>query len=124
MGDTNLGIALICSLNIDIFNAMLKNACATQDNNFVISVLRKMQTLTNLELNEKVVEMVQEYQKQAFQNLRTQRKSNQQTRNECFKLSREYKQWLRHFRMDKSNVTAKRSIKSTNKYPKANNSTA
>lgn len=95
---------------------MLKNACAAHDNNFVIEILRKMQTLTKIELNDEVVKMVDDYQKQSFQNFRNQRKPNVQLRNECFKLTRECKQWLRHFGMDKSDKsdnTTKKSNKKT-----------
>lgn len=66
-----------------------------------------MQTLTKLELTDETIQMVDDYQKEAFRKLRTQRKAIKQARNECFKLSREYKQWLRHFKINKSNETAK-----------------
>lgn len=102
-------------LNIDIFIAMLKNACAAHDNNFVIGILRKMQTLTKIELNDEVIRMVDEYQKESFQNFRNQRKLNVQLRNECFKLARECKQWLRHFGMDKSDNLTKKADNTTKK---------
>lgn len=113
-------------LNIDIFIAMLKNACAAHDNNVVIGILRKMQTLTKIELNDEVIKMVDEYQKESFQNFRNQRKPNLQLRNECFKLARECKQWLRHFGMDISENITKKSNKKTrvsNTRKKRNSST-
>ncbi|XP_055325072.1 uncharacterized protein LOC129579241 [Sitodiplosis mosellana] len=84
----------------DIMNAMLKNACGTANNNFVISILRKMQS-KQVEPQEEAVKLLEEYQQQVFRDLRAQRVHSNQTRNECFKLTRECKQFLKHFRLDK-----------------------
>lgn len=95
-----LSQTLFHRLDDDILNAMMKNACAASDNNFVISLIRMMQA-KQIEPLEETVAMVEEYQHQVFRNLRNQRVHSKQTRNECFKLTRECKQFLRHFRLDK-----------------------
>lgn len=84
----------------DILNSMLKNAFATADNDFVICILRKMQS-KQIEPQEESIKLIEEYQQQVFRNLRTQRVHSKKTRNDCFKLIRECKQFLRHFQLDK-----------------------
>lgn len=97
---------------------MLKNACASGNNNFMISILRKMQS-NKIEPLEESVRLVEEYQQQVFQNMRTKRVHSKQTRNECFKLTRECKQFLKCFQLDKrlENELSKR-IKMPVKYDK------
>lgn len=79
---------------------MLKNACAAEDNNFMISILREMQCKRIEPLMESV-HLVEQYQQKLFHNLRTQRVHSKQTRNECFKVTRECKQFLKYFQLDK-----------------------
>lgn len=86
-------------MDVDILNAMLKNACASKDNDFVISILRKMKA-HQIEPTEESIRMVDEYHARVFQSLRTHRVVKKQQRNECFKLTRECKQWKKHFRKD------------------------
>lgn len=78
---------------------MLKNACASKDNDFVICVLRKMKE-TNVEPTEDSIQLVQDYHNVAFKKLRSTRMVTKKMRNESFKLSRECKQWIKHFRND------------------------
>lgn len=84
----------------DILNSMLKNACATADNDFVICILRAMQS-KQIEPQQESIKLIEEYQQQVFRNLRTQRVHSKKTRNDCFKLTRECKQFLRHFQLNK-----------------------
>lgn len=77
---------------------MLKNACTMKDNDFVISIIRRMQS-EQIEPTEESFQMVETYHKTLFRSLRTEA-SSKRMRNECFKVSREYKQWRKHFRAD------------------------
>ncbi|XP_031621040.1 uncharacterized protein LOC116339351 [Contarinia nasturtii] len=95
--------------NSDILNAMLKNACAAQNNNYIISIIRQMQS-KEIEPLDESVEMVEAYQRQIFRDMRGKRVHDKHTRNECFKLTRECKQWLRHFRLDKRTINKNRLI--------------
>lgn len=97
------------SVDVDILNAMLKNACALKDNDFVISILRKM-TSTQIEPTEESIRMVEEYHVRVFRSLRTHKVVTKKIRNECFKLTRECKQWKKHFRKDQPKAYAQTSI--------------
>lgn len=96
-------------LDADILNAMLKNACSFENNDFIICILRKMQS-NEINPLEETFNMIEMYQKELFQNLRTQRIPNKRTRNECFKFMRECKQWLKHFNMDKRSTDETKMI--------------
>lgn len=80
---------------------MLKNACRTGNNDFVISILRKMQS-NRIEPTDEMVDMVKNYQKDVIRKLRYETSHSKKTRNECFKLTRECRQWHKHFRLDKN----------------------
>lgn len=82
---------------------MLKNACAANDNNFVISILRKMESEC-IQPTEETIRMVAAIEKQIFENLRKNHVARKQERNECFKLARECKQWMKHFRIEKERL--------------------
>lgn len=99
---------------------MLKNACTAENNDFVIQILRKMQSKQINPLEESV-QMIQAYQHQVFRNLRTQRVHNQKTRNECFKFIREHKQWLKHFRLDSESVKKSTMVEEQKKDGKPTN---
>lgn len=86
-------------MDVDILNAMLKNACASKDNDFVISILRKMEQ-KQIEPTENSIRMVDEYHTREFRNLRSYRVASKKMRNECFKLTRECRHWKKHFRND------------------------
>lgn len=86
-------------MDVDISNAMLKNACALKDNDFVISILRKMK-LQQIEPTEESIRMVDEYHVRIFRSLRSHRVVSKKMRNECFKLTRECRHWKKHFRKD------------------------
>lgn len=91
---------MFCSWDSDIFGAMIKNACKAKDNDLIIYLLRKMKS-SRIEPSKETLEMINEYQEKHFQTQRTTRKVDKRTRNECFKLSRECKQWQKHFQNDK-----------------------
>lgn len=93
---------------------MLKNACAYNDNDFLISIIRQMKT-REIEPMIESVDMVEAYQKKILHNMRSRRIQDKHTRNECFKLIRECKQWLRHFKLDKRWTDAIEPIR-TKKY--------
>lgn len=78
---------------------MLKNACALKNNDFVISILRKMQS-KQFEPTEESIRMVDEYHGREFRSLRSYRVVSKKMRNECFKLTRECSKWKKHFRND------------------------
>lgn len=86
-------------MDVDILNAMLKNACALKDNDFVISILRKMKS-QQIEPTEESIRMVDEYYVRVFRSLRSHKVVTKKMRNECFKLTRECRQWKKHFRKD------------------------
>lgn len=86
-------------MDVDILNAMLKNACAVKDNDFVINILRKMR-MHQIEPSEESIRMVDEYHTRVFRSLRTHRVVSKKMRNDCFKLTRECRQWKKHFRKD------------------------
>lgn len=86
-------------MDVDILNAMLKNACALKENDFVISILRKMKT-HRIEPTVESMRMVDEYYARIFRSLRSHRVVSKKMRNECFKLTRECRQWKKHFRKD------------------------
>lgn len=88
-------------MDVDILNAMLKNACALKDNDFVISILRTMKS-KRIEPTEESIRMVDEYYTRVFRSLRTHRVVSKKMRNECFKLSRECRHWKKYFRYDNS----------------------
>lgn len=115
---------LFYRLNIDILNAMLKNACREEDNDFVISILRKMIS-KEIEPTEETFHMVKNYQRDILRKLRYERSHNHKTRNECFKLTRECRQWLKRFRLDKDETEKKSNSidtksKISNSQPKRN----
>lgn len=100
--------------DIDILNAMLKNACSLKDNDFVISILRKMRS-EEIEPTEESIRLVEDLHKNVFRSLRTETFASKKMRNECFKLSREYQQWRKHFRADKPKVSNKSKVTSSTK---------
>lgn len=65
--------------------------------------------LKKVEPTDQTFDMVKNYQKDVLRKLRYERSHNRQTRNECFKLTRECRQWLKQFRLDKNAVEAKGS---------------
>lgn len=79
---------------------MLKNACALKDNDFVICILRTMKA-KHIEPTDESVRLVEEYHARVFQNLRSYHVVSKKMRNDCFKLTRECKDWKKHFRKDK-----------------------
>lgn len=85
---------------------MLKNACNAKDNDFVINILRKMES-KEIEPLEESIKMIEEYQRQAYHSLTSQREHNQKSRNAVFKLIREQKDFMRHFHLDN---TRKKSL--------------
>lgn len=89
------------SIDVDILNAMLKNACALKENNFVICILRLMIS-KQIEPTVESIRMVDEYHARVFQNLRSYRVVSKKMRNECFKLTRECRHWKKYFRQDQS----------------------
>lgn len=86
-------------MDVDILNAMLKNACASKDNDFVISILRQMK-LHQIEPTVEAIRMVDDYHAREFRNLRSHKVVSKKMRNEIFKLTRECRQWKKHFRKD------------------------
>lgn len=94
------------SLDVDILNAMLKNACASKNNDFVISILRAMKS-HQIEPTEESIRLVDDYHAREFLNLRSYRTVSKKMRNEIFKLSRECRQWKKHFRKDESRDSIK-----------------
>lgn len=78
---------------------MLKNACASKDNDFVISILRQMKS-HRIEPSLEAIRMVDDYHAREFRNLRSHKVVSKKMRNECFKLTRECRQWKKHFRKD------------------------
>lgn len=78
---------------------MLKNAITSNDNDYVIKILRTTK-LEEITPSSDTIQMVCEYQKESFHNMfkrRTSNKRHNQMRNECFRIQRECKQWLKHF---------------------------
>lgn len=57
-------------------------------------------------------QLMDEYTKEAFTNLRRHHLPDKRNRNEFFKLSREHKQWLKTFSLDEPRVKDPRSGKS------------
>lgn len=54
-----------------------------------------------IEPTKESIQMIDKYNKDLFHSLRGKSKSrDKRFRNECFKFSREYKQWKKHFRKD------------------------
>lgn len=99
---------------------MLKNAITNGDNNFIISILRATKS-KDIEPSEEGIEMIRKYEKVCFNNLHKVRKADKQTRNECFKFSRECKQWLKHFNIytnDKKTVKPSKQTKLKRKVKK------
>lgn len=90
----------VFSIDVDILNAMLKNACAVKDNDYVICILRKMIS-KKIEPTDESMRMVDEYHSRAFGSLRSYHVVSKKMRNECFKLTRECKQWKKYFRNDR-----------------------
>lgn len=68
---------------------------------------------SQIEPTEEMFQMVQNYNQNVFRNLRTEQFVSKKTRNECFKFSREYKRWMKHFRNDQPKVLdEKKELKS------------
>lgn len=89
-----------CDLNIHILSAMLKNACNSDDINFVIEIMRKMKEL-NIEPTEECLAMAEAFEQTVSKGLRKHTKPTKSMRNESFKFIREQKDWIKHFRLDK-----------------------
>lgn len=79
---------------------MLTNACRFKDNNYVIKLLRFMQS-EEIEPTEQSIEILNDYTKYAFSKLRKYKMADKHDRNEFFKLSREHRQWVKRFNLNK-----------------------
>lgn len=85
--------------NLLIMHAMLKNACAAGDINFEIEILRTMKQL-NIEPDKECLLLVKNAGEESSRRLRKCSHLNKTERNECFKVIRERKDWMKHFRLD------------------------
>lgn len=79
---------------------MLTNATRFMDNDYIIEVLRYM-CEGNVEPDGLTISLIRDFKRAELARLKKFRKPDKRTRNEFFKLSREYQQWVRYFNIDR-----------------------
>lgn len=82
---------------------MLTNATRFGSNDFIIEVIRFMRE-ENVEPDGLTLSLVRDFKKAGLEKLKKFRKPDKRTRNEFFKISREYEQWVKHFNMDRKTL--------------------
>lgn len=88
--------AILSRLDIEIINAMLKNAVQLKNQNFVIEVLRACKQ-RNIEPNQETINKVMAHHGEIAKLLKELHSMSRHERNDCFKYLREIKQYLKHF---------------------------
>lgn len=87
-------------LGVEVLNAMLTNATRFNDNDYTILVLRYM-CAENIEPDSLTHRLIRDFKNNELSRLKKFRKPDKRTRNEFFKISREYQQWVKHFNIDR-----------------------
>lgn len=80
---------------------MLRNATKSQNNNYLIQIIRNAK-INSIEPSAETVNMLRQYQGNVAKSVKVLHRLSKHERNECFKLLREMKQYYKqfHIRLD------------------------